>query len=97
MKLFRTYVKAVNDSTPIRGIITCMSFDRLTRAAPWFGFLRPAFLPEVHVRSLAGTMLGVEIKKDAQRPSLGVFNFYAVEHRRIELLTFCLQSRCSTN
>ena len=22
---------------------------------------------------------------------------YAVEHRRIELLTFCLQSRCSTN
>ena len=22
---------------------------------------------------------------------------HAVEHRRIELLTFCLQSRCSTN
>ena len=39
----------------------------------------------------------VETKKDAQRPSLGVFNFYTVEHRRIELLTFCLQSRCSTN
>ena|GEM_PF-2534425 len=33
-------------------------------------------------------------KSDSSEEEAGL---HAVEHRRIELLTFCLQSRCSTN
>ena len=49
--------------------------------------------PLWHFSELLGTT--AEMKKSG--PSEEEAGLHAVEHRRIELLTFCLQSRCSTN
>ena len=41
--------------------------------------------------------LGTTAEIKMSGPSEEEAGLHAVEHRRIELLTFCLQSRCSTN